>query len=150
MLCFGGSKNGMAVGEAVIYFDHKLSEEFAARCKQAGQLASKMRFLARPVGRHDRGRRLAHATPPTPTPWPSGSPPPSPAIPGRRRRSTPPRPTASSSTCPTASADATARPRAGCSTAFIGGGGRLMCSWDTRPEDVDALLADLADVTAEV
>ena len=30
---------------------------------------------------------------------------------------------------------------------FIGNGGaRFMCAWDTRPEDVDALLADLNEV----
>lgn len=46
ILCFGGSKNGLALGEAVIFFDKALAEEFAYRCKQAGQLASKMRFLA--------------------------------------------------------------------------------------------------------
>jgi threonine aldolase len=46
VLCFGGSKNGLAVGEAVIFFDRALAEEFAYRCKQAGQLASKMRFLS--------------------------------------------------------------------------------------------------------
>jgi threonine aldolase len=48
VLCFGGTKNGMAVGEAVVFFDKSLSSEFAYRCKQAGQLASKMRFLAAP------------------------------------------------------------------------------------------------------
>jgi threonine aldolase len=48
VLCFGGTKNGMAVGEAVIFFDHKLAADFDYRCKQAGQLASKMRFLAAP------------------------------------------------------------------------------------------------------
>jgi threonine aldolase len=48
VLCFGGTKNGMAVGEAVIFFDPKLAEDFDYRCKQAGQLASKMRFLAAP------------------------------------------------------------------------------------------------------
>jgi threonine aldolase len=48
VLCFGGTKNGMAVGEAVIFFDTKLAEDFDYRCKQAGQLASKMRFLAAP------------------------------------------------------------------------------------------------------
>ena len=48
VLCFGGTKNGMAVGEAVVFFDRSLSTEFAYRCKQAGQLASKMRFLAAP------------------------------------------------------------------------------------------------------
>jgi threonine aldolase len=48
VLCFGGTKNGMAVGEAVIFFDKKLAVDFDYRCKQAGQLASKMRFLAAP------------------------------------------------------------------------------------------------------
>ncbi len=48
VLCFGGTKNGMAVGEAVVFFDKNLAREFDYRCKQAGQLASKMRFLAAP------------------------------------------------------------------------------------------------------
>lgn len=48
VLCFGGAKNGMAVGEAVVFFKKALAEEFDYRCKQAGQLASKMRFLAAP------------------------------------------------------------------------------------------------------
>lgn len=48
VLCFGGTKNGMAVGEAVIFFDKALAEDFGYRCKQSGQLASKMRFLAAP------------------------------------------------------------------------------------------------------
>ena len=48
VLCFGGTKNGMAVGEAVLFFDRKLATDFDYRCKQAGQLASKMRFLAAP------------------------------------------------------------------------------------------------------
>ena len=48
VLCFGGTKQGMPVGEAVVFFDKKLGEEFAYRCKQAGQLASKMRYLAAP------------------------------------------------------------------------------------------------------
>jgi threonine aldolase len=46
VLCFGGSKNGLAIGEAVIFFDLEPAEEFAYRCKQAGQLAAKMRFIA--------------------------------------------------------------------------------------------------------
>src|SRR5690606_5580745 len=48
VLCFGGTKNGMAVGDCVIFFRKELAEEFAYRCKQAGQLASKMRFLSAP------------------------------------------------------------------------------------------------------
>lgn len=48
VLCFGGTKNGMVAGEAVIFFDKALATDFDYRCKQAGQLASKMRFLTAP------------------------------------------------------------------------------------------------------
>ena len=48
VLCFGGTKMGLPIGEAVVFFDRDLSAEFAWRCKQAGQLASKMRFLSAP------------------------------------------------------------------------------------------------------
>jgi threonine aldolase len=46
VLCFGGTKNGTAAGELVIFFNKELAREFDYRLKQAGQLASKMRFLA--------------------------------------------------------------------------------------------------------
>jgi threonine aldolase len=62
VLCFGGTKNGLAVGEAVIFFDHKLAADFDYRCKQAGQLASKMRFLAAPwIGMLETGAWLRNA-----------------------------------------------------------------------------------------
>lgn len=48
VLCFGGSKNGMALGEAIVFFNRKLAIDFEYRCKQSGQLASKMRFLSAP------------------------------------------------------------------------------------------------------
>jgi threonine aldolase len=48
VLCFGGTKNGLAVGEAVVFFNLELAKEFDYRCKQGGQLASKMRFLSAP------------------------------------------------------------------------------------------------------
>ncbi|HTG43189.1 MAG TPA: low specificity L-threonine aldolase [Verrucomicrobiae bacterium] len=48
VLCFGGTKNGTHVGDAVVFFNQELAHEFEYRCKQAGQLASKMRFLAAP------------------------------------------------------------------------------------------------------
>jgi threonine aldolase len=48
VLCFGGTKNGTAAGEIVIFFNKELSREFDYRAKQAGQLGSKMRFLAAP------------------------------------------------------------------------------------------------------
>jgi len=62
VLCFGGTKNGMAVGEAVLFFDAALAEDFDYRCKQAGQLASKMRFLSAPwVGLLESGAWLRNA-----------------------------------------------------------------------------------------
>ena len=62
VLCFGGTKNGMAVGEAVLFFDRALATDFDYRCKQAGQLASKMRFLAAPwVGMLESGAWLTNA-----------------------------------------------------------------------------------------
>jgi len=62
VLCFGGTKNGMAVGEAILFFDHSLAQDFDYRCKQAGQLASKMRFLAAPwVGMIESGAWLKNA-----------------------------------------------------------------------------------------
>jgi len=63
VLCFGGTKNGMAVGEAVIFFNRELAQEFDYRCKQAGQLASKMRFLSSPWnGLLESGAWLRHAS----------------------------------------------------------------------------------------
>ncbi len=48
VLAFGGTKNGMAVGEMVVFFNRELAREFDYRAKQAAQLASKMRFVAAP------------------------------------------------------------------------------------------------------
>jgi len=48
VLCFGGTKNGTLVGDAVVFFNRELAHEFDYRCKQSGQLASKMRFLSAP------------------------------------------------------------------------------------------------------
>ena len=36
ILCFGSTKNGAMVGDAVIFFDSELAHEFEYRCKQAG------------------------------------------------------------------------------------------------------------------
>jgi threonine aldolase len=46
VLCFGGTKNGAAAAELVVFFKKELSREFDYRVKQAGQLPSKARFLA--------------------------------------------------------------------------------------------------------
>src|SRR3984893_17397890 len=48
VLCFGGTKNGTAAGELVIFFNKEVSRGFDYRLKHAGQLGSKMRFLAAP------------------------------------------------------------------------------------------------------
>lgn len=63
VLCFGGTKNGLPIGEAVVFFNLELAKDFDRRCKQAGQLASKMRFLSAPwVGLLQDGAWLRHAT----------------------------------------------------------------------------------------
>jgi threonine aldolase len=46
VLVFGGTKNGLAFGEAVVFFKKEFAADFLYRMKQSGQLASKMRFLA--------------------------------------------------------------------------------------------------------
>ena len=62
VLCFGGTKNGLAAGELVVFFKKDLAREFDYRAKQAGQLASKMRFLAAPwVGLLSDGTWLKNA-----------------------------------------------------------------------------------------
>src|SRR5258705_109708 len=42
------AKNGLAVGEAVLFFDRELAAEFEWRVKQAGHLNSKMRLVTAP------------------------------------------------------------------------------------------------------
>jgi threonine aldolase len=141
VLCFGGTKNGMAVGEAVVFFDHDLAAEFDYRCKQAGQLSSKMRFLSAPwVGMLKDGAWLRHA---------------------QHANRMAERLEASLAALPGveilfprqvngvfAELPRTAieglRSKGWIFYTFIGAGGcRFMCSWDTRPEDVDALVSDL-------
>jgi threonine aldolase len=46
VLSFGGTKNGMMVGEAIVFFNTGLARNFKYRRKQGMQLASKMRFIA--------------------------------------------------------------------------------------------------------
>ena len=46
VLSFGGTKNGMMFGEAVVFFDKSLATNFEFIRKQGMQLASKMRFIA--------------------------------------------------------------------------------------------------------
>ncbi len=46
VLSFGGTKNGMMFGEALVFFDENLSPQFKYIRKQGMQLHSKMRFIA--------------------------------------------------------------------------------------------------------
>jgi len=141
VLCFGGTKNGMAVGEAVVFFDRALAEEFAYRCKQAGQLASKMRFLAAPwVGMLRQGAWLRRAEQANAMA----------RLLHDRLRAVEgvavlraPQANSVFVSLPPGVGDAL-RARGWRFYDFIAGAGsRLMCAWDTAPEDVEALVADL-------
>jgi threonine aldolase len=46
ILSFGGTKNGLMGGEAIVFFNRKLADNFKFMRKQGMQLASKMRFIA--------------------------------------------------------------------------------------------------------
>ncbi|MFL5893398.1 MAG: threonine aldolase family protein [Solirubrobacterales bacterium] len=46
VISFGGTKNGLLMGEAVVFLRPELGEQFLFTRKQLGQLASKMRFIA--------------------------------------------------------------------------------------------------------
>jgi threonine aldolase len=141
VLCFGGTKNGMAVGDAVVFFNRELAAEFDYRCKQAGQLSSKMRFLSAPwVGMLKDGAWLRHATHAnTMAEYLEKS---LCACPGVKLLS--PR---------QANGVFAELPRKAIEGlwskgwmfyTFIGAGGcRFMCSWDTHIEDVETLIADL-------
>ena len=139
VLCFGGTKNGMTGTEAVVFFDPVLAREFEYRCKQAGQLASKMRFLsAQWVGMLETGawlRNALHAN-----------------LMARRLAAELGRVPGISAPDPDANAVfAQMRPEMADELKsrgwhfhhFIGGPGqRFMCSWATRQEDIDDLVAD--------
>jgi threonine aldolase len=147
VLCFGGTKNGMAVGEAVIFFDRALAQDFDYRCKQAGQLASKMRFLSAPwIGllesgawlrnaRHgnDCARRLAAAIADLPDV--------SPIFPVEAN--------ALFLSAPAPVLDAL-RARGWRFYTFIGGGARFMFAWDAQVERVDELARDIREACLAV
>lgn len=143
VLCFGGTKLGMGLGEAVIFFDREQSLEFAWRCKQAGQLASKMRFLAAPWAEMLRGgdwlRYAAHANECAQTLAGGAA-----EVPGVKLI----RPVEANAVflemVPQISEGL--RALGWRFYAFIGGGARFMCSWRTERKDVEALLSDLGRV----
>ena len=141
VLCFGGTKGGGLINEAVVFFNRELARDFDYRAKQAGQLASKMRFLSAPwIGlleddawlRHARhanacARQLADATR---------------TVTGLRVLNDPPAASAVFIEIPDETA-AALHARGWHFYKFIGERGyRFMCSWATRKEDVEALVSD--------
>ena len=147
VLCFGGTKMGLPVGEAVVFFDRRLAEDFSYRCKQAGQLASKMRFLSAPwLGILDNGTWLRHAAHANamarrlaaglaevaglPALFPVDANGVFVRLPGRIEEGL--------------------RERGWLFYNFIGAGGaRFMCGWDTAPETVDRLVGDVRELARE-
>ena len=140
-LSFGTTKNGSPGGDAVVIFDKDLAGEFAYRRKQAGQLASKMRYLAAPwlaLLKDDLWLRNArHAN----------------AIAERLRvklseipevRVLFPREANSVFADIPEKAQAALRAKGWLFYVFIGKTGcRLMCSWDLTEQDVEDFVADL-------
>jgi threonine aldolase len=148
VLCFGGTKNGMNTSEAVVFFNKPLAHEFDYRCKQAGQLASKMRFLsAQWVGMLQDGAWLRHAAHANQMAQKLAA----------ALRTIPqvnilvePEVNALFAGMPPAAAEAL-HARGWHFYNFIGAHGyRLMCSWDTRDADLDAFVADLKAACAKV
>lgn len=142
VLCFGATKNGASVGEAVVFFNREMAREFDYRCKQAGQLASKMRFLSAPwVGMLHGGAWLRHAAHANRMA----------ALLHNKLRALagvkilfPPQANAVFAELPVPII-AGLRARGWKFYTFIGEGGcRFMCSWDTTAADVEAFSADIA------
>lgn len=145
VLCFGGTKNGLPIGEAVVFFDRDLSEDFAYRVKQAGQLASKMRFISAPwVGLLENDvwlRNARHSN----------------AMAQRLHEHLKDVPGVAVLQPPEANAvfAQLKKPVIDALYAkgwkfyqFIAGGGcRLMCAWDTTTEAVDAFARDVRELT---
>jgi threonine aldolase len=141
VVCLGGTKGGMAGTEAVVFFRKGDALDFEYRVKQGGQLASKQRFAAAQwCGLLEGGAWLRHAAH---------------ANAQARRLADGIRavagvrllhePEANGVFVELADAVAAAlEGRGWIFHRFIGDRGyRLMCSWATRPEDVDRFLADL-------
>lgn len=144
VLCFGGTKMGLPVGEAVVFFKRELATDFAWRCKQAGQLASKMRFLAAPwLGMLEDGAWLRHAAHANAmaSKLSEGLA----ALPGVRI-AYPTQANGVFADLPPAM-EAGLRARGWRFYNFIGGAARFMCAWDIETATVDRLLADARDLS---
>jgi threonine aldolase len=142
VLVFGGTKNGLAVGEAVVFFDRERAATFLYRMKQAGQLASKMRFLAAQwlgILSNDRWLYYAQHANSIAVRLARGLAP----IPGLKLLF----PTEANAVFAKIPAPAVhALHKIGWrfyTDVGPGGGSRLMCSWDTTAQDVDRFIEDV-------
>lgn len=143
VLCLGCTKNGSPVGDAVVFFDAGLAKEFDYRCKQAGQLASKMRYLTAPlVGMLGSGvwlRNAEHANAMAARVA---------ALLAQYPQIRPVFPVEANAVfveMPEPFAQGLAA-RGWHIYNFIGGAHRFMCSWQTAPEDIEALAKDLREL----
>jgi threonine aldolase len=141
ILCFGGVKNGLAAGEAVLVFDKALAQEFEWRIKQAGQLNSKMRLVAAPwLGLLENDtwlKNARHANTMAQRLWHAIA-----RVPGVRLLA-PVESNGVFATLPPGAADRLWQ-KGWRFYPWGETGFRLMCSWDTQPETVDRFAADLA------
>ena len=144
MLSFGLTKNGTHAGEALVFFDKLLAREFDWQNKQAGQLASKMRFLTAPwVGMLQDGAWLRHANHAN-------------KMAKRLRRALSKisgikflHPTQANAVFVDMSpvlVDAMHKRGWHFYTLYSDNDARLMCSWDTTPKDIDDFVGDLNDL----
>ena len=139
VLCFGGTKNGLAAGDLIVFFDRGLAHEFEYRRKQAGHLMAKMRFVAAPwVALLESGawlRNAEHAN----------------AMARRLEAELRRFPEVQVVYPVQANAVFVRMPpawtaalhRRGWHFYTIAGGERLMCSWDTQPGDITAFVDDV-------
>jgi threonine aldolase len=146
VLTFGGTKNGMPMGEAVVFFDKSLAGEFDYRCKQAGQLASKMRYLSAPwFGLLKENALLKHAGHANNCAYKLAGR--LATIPGVKLVH-PTEANAVFAQLPEQAITAL-RSRGWVFYTFIGSGHcRFMCSWATTEDDIAALAQDLKDIMA--
>jgi threonine aldolase len=146
VLCLGGTKNGLPAGEAILFFEHALADEFARRRKQAGQLASKMRFVAAPwLGVLEDDAWLTHAAHAN-------------AMARRLASGLERHPEARLLAPVEANGVFVDLPRPAIDALFAKGwrfypfigetGVRLMCAWDTTADAVDRFLEDLSQALA--
>jgi threonine aldolase len=146
VLSFGSTKNGLGVGEAIVFFNKTQADEFGWRMKQAGQLNSKMRLVTAPwIAMLENGVWLKNA---------------------RHANAMAQRLSMALSRAPgvhimhpvqvnavfvdlPVKVQAAVRTKGWRFYTFLGETGcRLMCAWDTDPATVDRFAADLIEASA--